>query len=184
MTIEEEKVLLEESRSRPESFGVLFEHYYPKILGYVFRRVLVWESARDITSEVFLKAYQGLWRYRWTGVSVGAWFYRIATNEVNMYFRRGQYAAVSLQGLTERQGFDPIDESHFEKEKEEAELEAQAHVDFLRVQSQLRELPVKYQEVIALRYFEHKSNKEISEILGKNEGTVKSLLSRGLGKLK
>ena len=45
-------------------------------------------------------------------------------------------------------------------------------------------MPVKYQEVIALKYFEEKSIKEISEILGKKEGTIKSLISRGLQKLR
>jgi RNA polymerase sigma-70 factor (ECF subfamily) len=35
-----------------------------------------------------------------------------------------------------------------------------------------------------LRYFERKSVKEIAEILIKKEGTVKSLLSRGIKKLK
>ena len=45
-------------------------------------------------------------------------------------------------------------------------------------------LSVKYQEVLTLRYFENKQIKEISEILGKREGTVKSLLHRGLEKLR
>lgn len=54
----------------------------------------------------------------------------------------------------------------------------------MEVLKQLKTLPVKYQEVIALRYFEGKDIKEISEILDKSEGTVKSLLARGLEKLR
>jgi len=42
--------------------------------------------------------------------------------------------------------------------------------------AQLKTLPVKYQEVISLRYFEGKENKEIAEILDINEGTLKSLI--------
>ena len=45
-------------------------------------------------------------------------------------------------------------------------------------------MDTKYQEVIAFRYFEAKDIREISEILGKPEGTIKSLLSRGLEKLR
>jgi RNA polymerase sigma-70 factor (ECF subfamily) len=45
-------------------------------------------------------------------------------------------------------------------------------------------LPPKYQEVIALKYFEDKELKEIAEILSKPEGTVKSLLHRGIEKLR
>ena len=42
----------------------------------------------------------------------------------------------------------------------------------------------KYQEVLALRYFEQKPVTEICEILSKKEGTVKSLISRGLDKIR
>jgi RNA polymerase sigma-70 factor (ECF subfamily) len=45
-------------------------------------------------------------------------------------------------------------------------------------------LPVKYQEVIVLRFFEDKQIKEICQILDKREGTVKSLLHRGLERLR
>jgi RNA polymerase sigma-70 factor (ECF subfamily) len=45
-------------------------------------------------------------------------------------------------------------------------------------------LPSIYQEVISLKYFEKKQINEICIILGKREGTVKSLLNRGLKKLK
>ncbi|MCH7512550.1 MAG: sigma-70 family RNA polymerase sigma factor [Bacteroidetes bacterium] len=42
----------------------------------------------------------------------------------------------------------------------------------------------KYQEVLALRYFEQKPVAEICQILNKKEGTVKSLISRGLDKIR
>jgi RNA polymerase sigma-70 factor (ECF subfamily) len=48
----------------------------------------------------------------------------------------------------------------------------------------ISKLQLKYQEVIVLRFFEDKQLKEIGEILGKREGTVKSLLHRGLEKLR
>jgi len=54
----------------------------------------------------------------------------------------------------------------------------------LAVLEGLKTLPVKYQEVISLRYFEGKDYKEITEILNINEGTLKSLLSRGVEKLR
>jgi RNA polymerase sigma-70 factor (ECF subfamily) len=48
----------------------------------------------------------------------------------------------------------------------------------------LKTLPIKYQEVISFKYFEGKENKEIAEILLIKEGTLKSLISRGLEKLR
>jgi RNA polymerase sigma-70 factor (ECF subfamily) len=46
------------------------------------------------------------------------------------------------------------------------------------------ELPIKYQEVMALRFFEKQSIKDIALITDKNTNTVKSLLARGTDKLK
>jgi RNA polymerase sigma-70 factor (ECF subfamily) len=66
-------------------------------------------------------------------------------------------------------------------------MKREFHVRFCErfgVKSRLTYSTIKYQEVIALRYFEQKSISEIGLILGKNEGTVKSLVSRGFEKLR
>lgn len=55
--------------------------------------------------------------------------------------------------------------------------------DFLEIHEKIVKLLIKYQEVISLKFFEGKSIKEICQILGKKEGTVKSLIHRGLKKL-
>jgi len=69
-------------------------------------------------------------------------------------------------------------------EREMMERELRAYNDYDLIRAKLPLLDIKYQEVIALRYFEQKTNSEISLILNKNEGTIKSLLSRGLEKLR
>lgn len=81
-------------------------------------------------------------------------------------------------------GFEPIDPQTLEAERLEAERKLREYDDFLAIRSKILALPIKYQEVIMLRYFERKGVKEIAEILNKKEGTVKSLLSRGIRKLK
>lgn len=75
-------------------------------------------------------------------------------------------------------GYDDVDD------KQSIELEVKHHGEFLKVQKYLAQLDIRYQEVLSLRYFEKKSIIEIAEILGKKEGTVKSLLSRGIEKLR
>jgi RNA polymerase sigma-70 factor (ECF subfamily) len=168
-----------------ETFGPLYEQHYSQIFGYVYRRILHSEIAQDITAEVFLKAWKSFWRFRWSSIPVGAWFYRIATNEVNMYFRAGKFRRdVSLTELLDDKGFDASDAKTTDIEKAQAERELQRFQSFVSVQSHLKALPPKYQDVIALRYFEGKSIREIAEILGKREGTVKSLLSRGVERLR
>jgi RNA polymerase sigma-70 factor (ECF subfamily) len=65
---------------------------------------------------------------------------------------------------------------------------AQDEVDnnkkYMEVKEALKTLPDKYQEVLVLRFLEEKKISEIASILGKNEGTIKSLISRGVDRLK
>jgi RNA polymerase sigma-70 factor (ECF subfamily) len=101
---------------------------------------------------------------------------------VNLYFRYKQKrTSIFERIITEDQN---IFKNYFEDDRKEIESEMLKHEQFISVLSELKTLPVKYQEVIALRYFEGKENKEIADILDINEGTLKSLLSRGLDKLR
>jgi RNA polymerase sigma-70 factor (ECF subfamily) len=182
--LDDEYSIIERAKSDPEQFGVLLERHYPAIFAYIHRRVNHWEAAKDLASEVFLKAFKGLWRYRWQGVPFSAWLYRIATNEVRMHFRRGARPLASLDQMSAECGFEPIDPATLEAEKLAAERKVQDYEDFLVVREKVLLLSLKYQDVITLRYFERKSVKEIAEILQKREGTIKSLLSRGIAKLR
>lgn len=180
----DERNLVAQARKDPSAFGVLFDRYYPAIYGYVLRRVGKWNDAQDITSEVFLKALTALSRYRWTGVPFSAWLYRIATREVGMYFRRARRAHVSLNWLMDESGFDAALAVDLRAERLEAEQQLERLTQFRAAQSHIATLPLKYQDVLALRFFERKSIGEIAEILGKKPGTVKSLISRGVARLK
>ena len=182
--LDDERTIIETAKRDSEAFGVLFERHYPAIFAYVHRRVGDWDAANDLTSEVFLKAFKGLWKYRWQGVPFSAWLYRIATNEVRMHFRKGIRPTLSLERMSEECGFEPLDPASLEAEKLEAERKLKEYEDFIVVREKVLLLGLKYQDVIALRYFERKSIKEIAEILQKREGTVKSLLSRGIAKLR
>ena len=180
----EEKLLLEKIKKDPKEFGVLFDQYYNKIFGYVLRRTLDYDLASDIVAETFLKAFLKINSFKWKDISISSWLFKIATNEVNYFYRKQKYFPASLDLLLDSSEFDVRNRESFEEEKTRIEKELKGHNDFIQVQKMLEQLPVKYQEVIALKYFEEKSIKEISEILGKKEGTVKSLISRGLKKLR
>lgn len=180
----DEHALIECAKADPQAFGVLFDRYYSPIFGYVLRRVGKWNDAQDITSEVFFKALKSLWRYRWRGIAFSSWLYRIATNEVGMYFRKAGRAPLSLNQLMDESGFDPASSDDLLAEKLEAERQLERHREFLLARSHITTLPLKYQDVITLRFFERKSIREIAEIVGKKEGTVKSLISRALQRLR
>ena len=184
MDLGEERELVRQAQKSPDAFTRLYDHYYPKIFGYVLRRSANIEAAQDITSETFLKALGKLWQFRWRSVSFSSWLYKIATNETNQYFRKAEYKkSVSLEELQE-QGFELLSPHDPESELIEAQEELKQHQDFLEIQAKIVQLPAKYQEVITLRFFEKKQIKEIAEILGKREGTIKSLLHRAVEKLR
>ena len=184
MDLTEEKQLVRQAQKAPDAFAELYDQYYPKIFGYVLRRTATLEAAEDITSETFLKALRKLWQFRWRNISFSSWLYKIATNEINQYFRKAEYKkSASLQELQE-QGFELISPHDPESELIEAQEKLKQYQDFLEIQERIVRLPIKYQEVIALRFFEEKQIKEIAEILGKKEGTIKSLLHRAVEKLR
>lgn len=174
-----ERALIEQAKTDPAAFGQIFDKYYPKILNYVARRTGDAALAQDITAEAFTKALSKLSGFRWRGVSIEAWLFTIATNELRMYFR-GQRHYASLDELQERDGFEPIDQRDLHQELIDAQEQLERNQVFHAAQTILRGLPVKYQEVLALRFVEGKKLGDIATILQKPEGTVKSLLSRGL----
>jgi RNA polymerase sigma-70 factor (ECF subfamily) len=184
MDLNEERELVRQAQKAPDAFAELYDRYYPGIFGYCLRRTANLETAQDITSETFLKALKKLWQFRWRNVSFSSWLYKIATNEINQHFRKAGYKkSISLEELQE-QGFEPISPHDPESELIEAQEQLKQYQDFLEIQGKIVQLPAKYQEVITLRFFEKKQIKEIAEILGKKEGTIKSLLYRAVEKLR
>jgi RNA polymerase sigma-70 factor (ECF subfamily) len=179
--LEQEKRLVEKAKEDTGAFGDLYDRYYSQIFGYVLRRTASVSTAQDITSDVFLKALSNLHRFQWRGLPFSAWLYRIATHEIS-----GHYRKYNRRQLVYEEIRNTIDFSKPSAEDEliEAEAELKRHQDFLALHGNIARLPVKYQEVITLRFFERKQIKEIAQILGKREGTVKSLIHRGLGKLR
>jgi len=181
MDLEQEETLVQKSQEDIKAFGELYDEYYARIFNYALRRTASIEIAQDVTSEVFFKALKNLKRFRWCGIPFSAWLYRIATNEIANYFRNYRHRQYNLEGVSNSSN---VSNPSAETEILEAEVELQRHEEFLMLHENISKLPVKYQEVITLRFFQNKQVKEVSEILGKREGTVKSLLHRGLEKLR
>jgi RNA polymerase sigma-70 factor (ECF subfamily) len=180
--LERDRELVERAKIDASTFGDIYDAYYARIFRYALKRTGDADVASDITAETFMKALKGLPSFKWKGVPLSAWLYRIAGNEIGMYFRKKAYAPASLSLLIEA-GFDPEDPAMTEelaRVQDGIHFEEEAHM----IREELKLLPVKYHEVLALKYFEDKSPREIALILGKPEGTIRSLASRALGLLR
>jgi RNA polymerase sigma-70 factor (ECF subfamily) len=177
MSLEQEKNLIERAKYSSEAFGELYDLYYDRIFGYALRRSADIDSAKDITSEVFLKALKNIGKFRWQRVPFSHWLYRIANREIINHHNRKKRES-SFETTSE------LSNSILQQELVAAKNDMKSYDDYLDLHRYLSRLSSKHQEVIALRYFEDMSMADIAEILQKPEGTVKSALHRGIEKLR
>ena len=180
MNCEQEAMLVEQAKTDREAFGELYDRHYDLVLNYIVKRTANVHASQDIISEVFFKALHNIDKYRWNGVPFSVWLFRIASNEIANYYRNLKRRKYSESEITR---WNDTETPSTEAELIVAEEELIRNEQYLSLYQQLSILPVKYQEVITLRYFEKRQINEISQMLEKKEGTVKSLLHRGLEKL-
>jgi hypothetical protein len=65
-------------RNDPAAFGQVFDEWYKPVFGYITRRTADYDLSKDIAAETFLKAFLKINTFRWQGISLSAWLYRIA----------------------------------------------------------------------------------------------------------
>ena len=184
MDPETERQLVESAKTDADAFSQLYRHYFPQIYNYTVRRLADLGAAQEVTSDTFFEAMYDIRKFQWRGVPFSAWLYRIATNNINSYLRKKSNSFLSLNILFGDREYKVEASLDIEEEIIRAEEELQRCQDFLFIQKQILKLPISYQEVLTLRYFEDKKILEIGQILNKKENTIKSLLLRALEKLR
>lgn len=152
-----------DENKRSEKLEELMNTYSKKIFNFFYYSIGDKEEAKDLVQEVFLKVYRGLPRFKGES-SPYTWLYRIAINTLRTYLRKQKFKRFfSFEKIPEEihPGYDPPSRPH------------------LILYEVLKKMPIDFKEVILLYYYEEYGIKEISEILGIPEGTVKSRLFRG-----
>ena len=165
----QERLLVEAAQKDPIKFGEIYERYFYVVYAYVARRVSDRSTAEDLTADVFQKALEFLPRYVWRGVPFAAWLLRIATNIIVDRSKR----AAREHELTDQEDASEIGEFSLE------ELEQRARLFRL-----VDQLPADQRRVIAMRFADEKSIRDIAAELGRSEGAVKQLQFRGLQTLR
>lgn len=155
-----------------EAFAELYDEYVDRVYRYLLYRVRESADAEDLTSEVFTRAFANIHRYRWQGKSFLAWLYTIARNAVTDRMRRAR-PTVDLEDA-----FGVADQSPTVQEHVEARDRATA------LRRAMTKLTTDQQEVLLLRFMENYSSQEVARVLGKNEGAVRALQFRALGRLR
>lgn len=132
------------------------------------------DDTGDICQTAMLKAMMNLPKYEDRGFPFSAWLYRIASNEVNLYFRKQK-----------KNGFIEIKETHIVDLMSEVEIVNSNSID---TQEQLllilESLKPKESELIEMRFFFKYSFKEIADFYNISEANAKMRLYRIIDKLK
>ena len=132
-------------------------------------------EAEDAASTGFLKSYYALARFR-SGAPLRTWLLKIVANEArNRRTAAHRHPTLALSAVEDRPSAEPALSPEAAALAEEQRRSLLAAVDGLREEDRL---------VIAYRYFLDLSEAEIAEALGCARGTVKSRLSRALGRLR
>src|SRR5437868_14429395 len=81
---------------RVDGFEELVRRYQRPITSYVFRMLGDYESALDVTQEVFIKVYNSLAKYS-AEYKFSTWLYRIAHNAAIDHMRRNSVVPQSIE---------------------------------------------------------------------------------------
>ena len=132
-------------------------------------------EAEDATQEAFVKAYRSLRKFR-AGAAFRPWLLAIVANESkNRRRAAGRRVRLTLQASDEEPwgATSPSPEATVVADERQSEL--------LRAVEDLRD---EERLVVSCRYFLELSEKETAAVLGCARGTVKSRLSRAIGRLR
>ena len=150
-------------------FSCLYQRYEAELHRYIRRLARVdEEEAQDILQESFIKIWRKLNDFN-NDLKLSSWIYRIVHNEAVSFLR-----SKKSYGKDKRSNVDNLREDIVYDDIAETETEA---LDNL-AHDTLDRLPLKYREVLVLKFFGKKSYGEISDILKIPEGTVAIRINR------
>lgn len=160
------------SASDTAYFGELIERYNSMLLRYVMRRSHASkEDAEDIVQNSFIKMYRNINDFD-SNFRFSSWAYRITHNEMIDWYRKQKSRPQLIISEEDEDVFASIaGDMNIEKEAIQKEIKEE-------IESIIKTIDPKYQEVISLRFFEDKSYEEIADILQIPPGTVAIRLSR------
>lgn len=155
-----------------EAWAHIYDTFYMKILNYCFLRTGNRAASEDLASDVFLEALGGIRRYRYRGVPLSAWLYRIAHNLTADYLSRAA-----------RQATVPLEDGSAHPDLRTPN-EPERSALWNDVHDGIQQLTDDQQQVIMLRFFQGLSHDETATIMGRRSGAVRVLQNRALTSLR
>ena len=155
----------------------LMKRYEARLLNYILKiSNISREDGEDIIQEVFVKAYQNLNDFD-LNFKFSNWIYSIAHNATISAFRKKKVRPQTVSW--EDKDLNNILESTLDVEN--TSLQKLTYKQILKI---INRLPLKYKDVLILKFMEGKDYREISDILHKPMGTIATLINRAKKSLK
>jgi RNA polymerase sigma-70 factor (ECF subfamily) len=155
----------------------LMKRYEAKLLNYILKiSNISREDGEDILQEVFVKAYQNLNDFD-LNFKFSNWIYSIAHNATISAFRKKKVRPQTVSW--EDEDLNNILESTLDIK--DTSLQKLSYKHILKI---INQLPLKYKDVLILKFVEGKDYREISDILHKPMGTIATLINRAKKSLK
>ena len=170
-----EAELIAKAQTDHRHFGPLYEKYFEQIYRFIFKRLGGDELvAGDLVQQTFIKAMANLQKYEDRGLPFSAWLYRIAQNEVNMFFRsqKNHY----FVEINDRQLTGLLHDMD--------SMQSSSQEDIAQLVSLINNLEETQLDLIELRFFQEMSFKEIADIYQISEANAKMRVYRLLEKIK
>ena len=166
------------------AWAELVRAHHKRVYGLCYRFTGSPTDAEDLTQDVFLKIYSNLSSFDMARGSLQVWITTMTRNLLVDNFRRtrNQRATSSLdEGWDATEELKPLDRlmSDGPSPHERAAQKELAKM----VQGALACVSVELREAVILRDLQDLDYKEIAQVLGIPEGTVKSRISRGRAEL-
>ncbi len=166
------------------AWAQLVREHHRRVYGLCYRFTGSSADAEDLTQDGFLKIYSNLASFDMGRGSLQVWITTMTRNLLVDNFRRtrNQRATGSLDdGWDQTEELKPIDRLTSQGPSPH-EIAAKKELQKM-VQNALSNVSVELREAVILRDLQDMDYKEIAQVLGIPEGTVKSRISRGRAEL-
>jgi RNA polymerase sigma-70 factor, ECF subfamily len=181
----DEVLMVRYQRGEREAFALLVKRYSKQVYNFVLRQLKAPALAEDVTQEVFMRLVQNAADFKHEA-RFSTWLYAIARNLCVDQLRRLQHRRhPSLdQPLGEAEGRtlgDAVASEHYSASAERSAVSSEVQATILAA---VEALPDDQREVFLLREIADLPFKDIAEITGVPENTVKSRMRYALDRLK
>ena len=163
-----------------EAFRELVHRYQGFVFHIVFRMSRDMEISRDLTQDVFIKAYTKLDTYN-AHYTFKTWIGRIATYHTIDYLRRKKTENLMSVDNYSLDGSALVDQVLSREPSQEQKLLQDERAQMMA--RMLKKLDPKLRAIIVLRHYEDMNYNEIADTLNIPVGTVKNRLFRAREKL-